>query len=193
EEYSGYARRGVEYLDRVMRDGEAGGFHFVLGPRGQVDPKLGDEKHVYATAFVVYAAAKAFEVTRDPAALGVARDAFGWLEVMAHDRDNGGFFEALNRQGKPILTSDEAAPPAKRVDRLGVYYGFKSMNSHIHLLEALAQLYKIERNPLVEMRLREVHSIVRDRIAVEPGALNLYLTPDWRAAPAHDSFGHDVE
>ena len=34
---------------------------------------------------------------------------------------------------------------------------------------------------------------MRDRIAVEPGALNLYLTPDWRAIPAHDSFGHDVE
>ena len=34
---------------------------------------------------------------------------------------------------------------------------------------------------------------MRDRIAVEPGALNLYLTRDWRAIPAHDSFGHDVE
>ena len=38
-----------------------------------------------------------------------------------------------------------------------------------------------------------MHAIVRDRIAVEPGALNLYLTRDWRATPAHDSFGHDVE
>ena len=42
-------------------------------------------------------------------------------------------------------------------------------------------------------RLRELLAIVRDKIAVEPGALNLYLTPDWRAIPAHDSFGHDVE
>ena len=42
-------------------------------------------------------------------------------------------------------------------------------------------------------RLRETHNLVRDRIAVEPGALNLYLTRDWRAIPAHDSFGHDVE
>ncbi len=25
----------------------------------------------------------------------------------------------------------------ERLDRLGVYYGFKSMNSHIHLLEAI--------------------------------------------------------
>ena len=42
-------------------------------------------------------------------------------------------------------------------------------------------------------RLQEVHALVRDRIAAEPGALNLYLTRDWQATPAHDSFGHDVE
>jgi len=28
---------------------------------------------------------------------------------------------------------------------------------------------------------------------VRPGCLNLYFTPDWRAVPDHDSFGHDVE
>ena len=42
-------------------------------------------------------------------------------------------------------------------------------------------------------RLRELLGLVRDKIAVEPGALNLYLTRDWQAIPAHDSFGHDVE
>jgi mannobiose 2-epimerase len=67
------------------------------------------------------------------------------------------------------------------------------MNSHIHLLEAFTELVKIDGRPIVKERLLEVFSIVRDRIAVEPGALNLYLTVDWRAIPAHDSFGHDVE
>ena len=33
-------------------------------PEGRVDPRLGDEKHVYGTAFVLYAASKAHEVTR---------------------------------------------------------------------------------------------------------------------------------
>ena len=48
-------------------------------------------------------------------------------------------------------------------------------------------------DPLVKKRLGEVHALVRDRIAAEPGGLNLYLTRDWQATPAHDSFGHDVE
>ena len=57
------------------------------------------------------------------------------------------------------------------------------MNSHIHLLEALSELKKIDDRPVVKERLLELLAIVRDRIAVEPGALNLYLTRDWRADP----------
>jgi mannobiose 2-epimerase len=193
DEYLGYARHGIEYLDRVMRDRPSGGFHWVLGPDGRIDPRLGDEKHVYGTAFVLYAASKAHEVGRDPLARRVADDAFEWLESHAHDQRHGGYFEALTRDGRPILAWDAAAPPSRRTDRLGVYYGFKSMNSHIHLLEALAAYARIDRRELVRTRLGEVLGLVRDRIAVEPGALNLYLTRDWRAIPAHDSFGHDVE
>ncbi len=188
DEYVKYAQYGVEYLDRVMRDKEQGGFHWTLRVDGTVDPKIGDEKHVYGTAFALYSASVAHDVTRDPVALKVARDAFDWLEKNAHDPEHGGYFEALTRDGKPIL-----APGRGRTDRLGVYYGFKSMNSHIHLLEALAEFYRVEKTPKVKERLAETLAVVRDRIAVEPGALNLYLTRDWRATPAHDSFGHDVE
>ena len=87
----------------------------------------------------------------------------------------------------------KTCPSPGRQDRLGVYYGFKTMNSHIHMLEALTELSRVDSLPIVKLRLREVFLLVRDWIAVEPGALNLYLTRDWRAIPAHDSFGHDIE
>ena len=193
EEYAAYARKGVEYLDRVMRDGPSGGFHWALGPDGKVHPGIGTEKHVYGTAFALYAASGVHEVTRDETSLKVARDAFDWLEKHAHDPKAGGYFEAITRDGRPIVTWDESAPLNKRTDRLGVYYGFKTMNSHIHLLEAIAEFSKVEKTPLVKQRLEETLAIVRDKIAAEPGALNLYLTPDWQATPAHDSFGHDIE
>ena len=67
------------------------------------------------------------------------------------------------------------------------------MNAHIHLLEAVAALAKVDDRPIVRTRLEELLEIVRDRIAVSPGALNLYFNRDWRPMPAHDSFGHDVE
>jgi mannobiose 2-epimerase len=193
DEYVRYARSGIEYLDQVMRDREQGGFHWVVDPQGQVSLRLGDEKHVYGTAFALYAASKVFELTHDDLALKVARDAFDWLETRAHDGEHGGYLEAIRRDGTPVLTWDETAPMARRLDRLGTYYGFKSMNAHIHLLEALAEFSRVEKTPLVRSRLQEVHAIVRDKIAAEPGALNLYLTRSWQATPAHDSFGHDIE
>ncbi len=193
DEYIGYARHGVAFLDSVMRDREFGGFHWMLDPRGRLDLRLGDEKHAYGIAFVIYAASTVRAVTGDERALAVARDAFDWLEQHAHDAKHGGYFEALRRDGTPILTWDQAAPLSRRVDRVGVYYGFKTMNVHIHLLEALTALSGVDSRPVVKERLGELLGLVRDRIAVEPGALNLYLTPDWRAIPAHDSFGHDVE
>ena len=193
EEYVGYAHHGIKYIDEVMRDREQGGFHWAVRPDGTLDPKLGDEKHVYGTSFVLYAASAAREHTGDDLALKVARDAFDWLEAKAHDAEHGGYFEAIARDGTPILGFPPDAPMSKRADRLGVYYGYKSMNSHIHLLEALAAYSRVEDSPKVHERLKEVLEIVRDRIAVEPGALNLYFTRDWRPVPAHDSFGHDIE
>ena len=163
------------------------------GHDGNVDARLGDEKHIYGISFVIYAASKLRAVAADDLALKAARDAFDWLEAHAHGAGRGGYFEALTRDGTPIITCDECLPIARRQDRLGISYGFKTMNSHIHLLEALAELSRVDSRPIVRERLREVFQIVRDRIAVEPGALNLYLTRDWRAIPAHDSFGHDIE
>ena len=82
EEYVEYARHGVEFLDRVMRDREQGGFHWILDARGNPSSQLGTDKHVYGTAFVVYAGSRVYEVTRDPRALQLARDAFEWLETV---------------------------------------------------------------------------------------------------------------
>ena len=193
DEFTGYARHGVAFLDRVMRDKEFGGLHFVLDAQGRLDSKLGDEKHAYGIAFAIFAASTVREVTGDEQALTLARDTFDWLDQHAHDAKHGGYFEALRRDGTPIVGWDEGTPIARRSDRLGIYYGYKTMNVHIHLLEAFTALSRVDDRPLVKDRLRELHAIVRDRIAVEPGALNLYSTPDWRAIPAHDSFGHDVE
>jgi mannobiose 2-epimerase len=193
DEFAGYARHGIAFLDRVMRDKELGGFHWALDSKGRLDPRIGDEKHTYGIAFVIYAASEVQQVTDDERALNVARDAFDWLEQHAHDTNHGGYFEALRRDGTPILTGDEGTPITRRTDRLGIYYGFKSTNVHVHLLEAVTALSRVDSRSVVKERLGELLAIVRDKIAVEPGALNLYLTPDWRAIPAHDSFGHDVE
>lgn len=191
-QYRAFSRHGLEFLEQKMWDKAAGGLFWEVDPIGCPTSERGGEKHAYGIAFAIYAATANYEATRDARALSLARRAFEWLERHAHDGRNGGYYEALTREGKPILRAS-GAPGAPAGDAIGTRYGFKSMNTHIHLLEAFSALYEVAPQPLVRRRLEEVLGLVRDRIAVAPGALSLYFTPDWRAVPDHDSYGHDIE
>jgi cellobiose epimerase len=194
-EYLKYTRHGVDFLAR-MWDQQHGGFFWGLDEHGQISDQYRGEKHVYGIGFAIYGLSAAYEATKDAHALDLAKRGFAWLDEHAHDAVHGGYYEALNSTGQPIL-SDSADAPSKQSHRssdvIGTAYGFKSMNTHIHLLEALTELNRVWPDPLAQQRLQEVFLIVRDRIAVEPGCLNLFFTPDWRPVPDHDSFGHDIE
>jgi mannobiose 2-epimerase len=67
------------------------------------------------------------------------------------------------------------------------------MNTHIHLLEALTELYAASHDALVRQRLDEVFHVIRDKITAPDGYLVLYLTPEWKPIASEDSYGHDVE
>lgn len=188
--YRAYALHGLEFLDGTLWDKEHGGLFWALSEDGK--PERNGEKHVYGIAFAIYASAACYQATHDARALALAKRAYGWLESHAHDKQHGGYFEALTREGKPIL-APSTTPDAIQNDFIGTHYGYKSMNTHIHLLEALTGLYAIWPDAGLHTRLQEIFLLVRDRIAVAPGCLNLFFTPDWRAIPDHDSFGHDVE
>ena len=192
ETYCADVRHGLTFLADTLWDKQSGGFYWAVGATGQPDTDRKDEKHVYGVSFGLYAACAAFEATKDARALDLAKRAFQWLETNAHDGKNKGYYEALTRDNKLVLASS-ASPSNAPSDPIGTHYGYKSMNTHIHLLEAFTALYEIWPNAKVRTRLEELFLLVRDRIAVAPGCLNLFFTPDWRPIPDHDSFGHDVE
>ncbi len=188
EEYTRYARHGLKFLNEKMRDEEFGGLHWIVGPDGKMSPELGTEKHAYGTSFGIYAGAEVYDLTGDKRALDLAKEAFLWLDNHCHDEKNGGYIEGATRKGVPLTDISSGGH-----DRLHTPLGYKSMNTHIHLLESFTALYRVWPNQRLRNRLEELHRIVRDRIAVEPGCLGYYFTPDWRSVPMHDSFGHDVE
>jgi cellobiose epimerase len=186
--YKDYSRHGLDFLEQQLWDREQGGFWWALDENGT--PERQGEKHVYGIAFGIFAASECYRATHEPHALALAKRAYAWLDAHAYDKQHGGYYEALTREGKPVLSPPN---PAMQSDLIGTYYGYKSMNTHIHLLEALIGLYAVWPDGGVRHRLQEVFTLVRDRIAVAPGCLNMFFTPDWRPVPDHDSFGHDVE
>lgn len=190
ESFLPVVHHGVEFLANVMWDKQYGGFYWGLDDNGHITKEFGDEKEMYGIGFCIYGAAAAYEATKDPKALELARNGFLWADKHAHDTVNGGYFEWLARDGTPIVphvpNGIVATNPIGPIN-------YKSMNTHIHLLEAFTQLYKVWPDPVLRARLEELLAIVRDKICVEPGAMNLYFTNAWHPIPDHDSYGHDVE
>lgn len=176
-------RHGLTFLRETMWDREHGGFYWSVGRDGKPTTQ---EKHVYGIAFAIYAAATAYETTRDPQALELAKMGFEWLEAHAHDTKNPGWNEALNASGKPV-------GPKAGQDAIGTVYGRKSMNTHIHILEALTILYGVWKTPTTKQRLSEAFHLIRDRVVQAEGFQQLFFQPDWTPVPDHLSFGHDVE
>jgi mannobiose 2-epimerase len=188
ENYLSITRHGAAFLADVLWDRQQGGFFWAVDIAGRPLGPFGGEKHAYGNAFGIYAAAGSYRATHDAAALELAKIAFHWLDEHAHDARHGGYFEALTAAGEPIL-----APTAQPTDAIGTRYGLKSMNTHIHLLEAFTGLYAVWPDPALRHRLDELFEIVREKIYVEPGCQHLYFNLDWRPVPDLDSFGHDIE
>jgi mannobiose 2-epimerase len=183
-------QHGVSYLENVMWDKQDGGFFWLLDDDGNVTPEFTDRKHLYGIAFCIYGLAAAYQAMGDAQALELAKKAFLWTDQHAHDTEHGGYYEWLARDGAPIQPN---APGGRVVMGPIGPVGFKSMNTHIHLLEAFTELYRVWPDPALGARLEEMLAIVRDKICVEPGVMNLYFTNAWQPIPDHDSFGHDVE
>lgn len=188
-EYKPFVEHGFKYLNDVLWDKQSGGFFWGLDEKNDISSNYTDGKHLYGMSFGLYGATAAYEALKDPTALKLAQNTFRWIDLHAHDSKNGGYFEWLTRDGKVVQRNESLT----NVPVAGFPIGYKSMNTHIHLLESFAQLYEVWPDETLRQRLAELIEVVRDKVCVEPGVMNLYFTLDWRPIPDHDSYGHDVE
>ena len=159
----------------MLWDKQDGGFFWGLDDKGQITPFYTDGKELYGESFGIYGAAAAYQATHDPKALKLAQQAFRWIDEHAHDATNGGYFEWLTRAGK-VVQADPDTAKIQEIPLGGFPIGYKSMNTHIHLLESITQLYAVWKDDTVRQRLEELLSVVRDKICVAPGVMNLYLS-----------------
>ena len=190
--YLPIVRHGADYLVDVLWDKRAGGFFWGLADDGSVSPAFTDQKQLYGISFCIYGLAAAYQATHDERYLEAAKRGFRWADEHAHDTAHDGYFEWLTRDGTPIQAEPYAAT-VRTIVGTDFPVGYKSMNTHIHLLESFTELLGVWPDGTLRARVAELEHLVRDVITVQPGAMNLYLTNDWRALPDHDSYGHDVE
>ena len=72
----------------------------------------------------------------------------------------------------------------------------KSMNTHLHIMEAYAAVYRIWKDDLVKQRLTELLELFTHRIIRKDGHLGIFFTEDFSetdSSRAICSFGHEIE
>jgi len=175
---------GVAYnvISNNFYDSQHGGFFMELSPQNKVE---NDIKHTYAQAFVLYSLCKYYELKQTESVLDQIKHLFQLLEEKTKDPKNLGYFESFNCEWIKIednRMADNNEP--------------KSMNTHLHVLEAYAALYKVWKNDNVKHRLKELLEIFINKIIRKNGHLGIFFNNEFDEVDASKgicSFGHDIE
>lgn len=173
-----------EWLDHALTDREHGGVFWDVDAGGQ---PLDTHKQVYAQAFAIYAlcAVHAARPTHDGRALKQAIGFFDLLQSHAFDSVDGGCWEGFTRDWQPMPDArlSQKEPP-----------DCKTMNTMLHVLEALTELLRHHSVPAVEGRLRELVVLFIERLWLpQQRCFGLFFTRDWRVLTPQVSWGHDIE
>ena len=211
EELLEAATRAKDYLVDHFIDPEYGGVYWSVDYKGE---PLDTKKQFYAIAFAIYGLSEYARATGDREALEYALDLYDCIEEHAFDDEQNGYIEACTREWGKIGDM--------RLSELDANYP-KSQNTHLHIMEAYANLLRClkemraqeqcdyvpaigsvlpvgisvppETMVSVEGALRNIISIFIDKILnPETNHLDLFFDMDWTRGAGHlESYGHDIE
>ncbi len=168
------------FLDHFC-DHKYGGVYWSVTAEGE---RLDTKKQLYAQGFAIYGLSELYKVTRDDEVLKNAINLFKVVETHFADRVNGGYIEALARDFSPL---EDMSLSAHDIN------ADKTMNSHLHILEAYANLYKVWPDEGLKEAVEKLLMLVGTRIMAANGHLQLYFKRDWTVLPGAVSYGHDIE
>lgn len=176
------AERAFEVVMSQFWDVTHGGAFWRLADDGRV---IDDCKKTYGQAFYIYALAEHFQTFGIQAARERAWALFDLIETHAHDAKHGGYWEVLNRDWSETADTRLSEKDANEK---------KSMNNHLHVLEAYTNLHRVWPDPRVTARLRELIRLFQEPILdVSSAHLHHFFNESWRVRSDTCTFGHDIE
>ena len=180
--YLEYAVRAKEWILQCFYDSECGGVYWSVTPEGV---PLDTKKQAYAQGFAIYGLSEYCRATGDGEALEYAVTLFEDIERNIYDSLNGGYAEAAARDWSALSDmrlseKDENAP--------------KTMNTHLHILEAYTNLYRVWPDPKLRERIAGLMEIFFRRMETpRHHHLRLFFDDRWNPTSSGISFGHEIE
>ena len=182
EEHKKIATRAFDFLSNHFYDSEFGGLFWSIN--ADTTPK--DTKNqIYALAFAIYGFSEYYVISKDEKALAIAINLYLRIQKHSYDPVNKGYLEAFTRDWQPIedlRLSDKDANEKK------------TMNTHLHIVEAYANLFKVWKDKTLQKDIIELlQTIEKHFINAETGHLHLFFDENWIEKPDVVSYGHDIE
>lgn len=180
--YEEIAHKAYKVVTDDFADEKFGGFFMEISANNKV---VNDIKHTYAQAFVIYSLCKYYEFNPSKEVMEGIQKFFFFLDEKTKDAEHPGYLESFTRDWKHI---DE--------NRMADNNEPKSMNTHLHVLEAYTTVYKVWKGDLVKQRLTELLEIFIQFIIRESGHLGVFFASDFSETENSKgicSFGHDIE
>jgi mannobiose 2-epimerase len=180
--YIFYCERAFYYLFNQFKDSKHGGVYWELDAQGN---PVNKRKQTYAQAFAVYALSEYYLYSKNERAKQWAVELFNLIETQTKDTQYEGYLEAFAEDWSAIddvrLSEKDQNDP-------------KSMNTHLHLLEAYTTLYKIYPTHEIRTSIEDLLEIFYSKILNKTRlSFDLFFGMNWQPASRITSYGHDIE
>ena len=175
------ADRAYQYITKYFLDLNAKGVYWMVDYQGK---PVNTKKQIYAQAFAIYAFVEYFKASGKKESLEHAIDLFRLIEKYSFDTQENGYLEAFDREWNlldDLRLSDKDANEKK------------TMNTHLHVLEAYTTLYQAWKDPFLAKQLKNLIILFRDKIVSKTRHFNLFFDEHWNVKSHEISYGHDIE
>jgi mannobiose 2-epimerase len=180
--YLEMANRAKEFTLVHFFDTELGGTYWTISFDGK---PVETKKQIYSQAFFIYAFSEHYRASGDSSSLETAVELFRLIEKHSFDAELNGYFEAYSRDWK--LLEDLRLSEKDANEK-------KTMNTHLHILEAYTNLYRVWKDDALARQLRNMILIFTEKIVnTKTRHLDLFFDENWNSKSQIVSYGHDIE
>lgn len=181
-EYLKYAERAYQYITDHFIDEEYDGVYWTVDYEGN---PLDTKKQVYAIAFTIYGLSEYYIASGNENVKALAIRLYNLLVDKSFDSKDTGYFEAFNRKWQPIADLRLSEKDANEK---------KTMNTHLHVLEAYTNLYRIwQAAELKDQIVKLINNFLDHFIDPVTNHLLLFFDEEWHSKSMLVSYGHDIE